>query len=317
MNPSPLPLSVAIVTLNEEANLPRLLESVRGLASEIVVIDSGSTDRTEAIARAAGARFSTAPWAGFTVQKNRSLDACTQPWVLFLDADEALSPELAASLRALFAGGRTPPADGYQLNRRTWYLGAWIWHTWYPEWRLRLIRRGTARWGGMDPHASLECSGASARLEGDLLHYSFRDLEDHLRRTIGYARTMARSYEACGRRFRWRHLLFSPWVAFFKHFVLKQGWRDGWRGWLISVIRFVDCFAKYAFLLESSREQSGGRDGTPCRPFREPHHASSRHGVPTLPNAVTRPGAPAIEPRGKGAAGAVVVRGGAEVVENL
>ena len=249
---APLPLSVAVVTLNEEANLPRLLESVRGLTAEIVVVDSGSTDCTEAIARQAGARFLTAPWNGFILQKNRSLEACTQPWVLFLDADEALSPELAASLRALFSGDGEPKAQGYWINRRTWYLGAWIWHAWYPEWRLRLVRRDAARWGGLDPHAHLELEGSSARITGDLLHYSFRDLEDHLHRTIGYARTMAGSYAARGRPFRWRHLLFSPWVAFFKHFVLKQGWRDGWRGWVISVVRLFDCFAKYAFLLERS-----------------------------------------------------------------
>jgi len=253
---SALPLSVAIVTLNEEENLPRLLESVRGLAGEIVIIDSGSTDRTEAIAREAGALFASAPWEGFVIQKNRALDRATQPWVLFLDADEALSAELAASIRQLFQGGRSPDCDGYWLNRRTWYLGDWIWHAWYPEWRLRLIRREAARWGGMDPHAKLELSGPTQRLEGDLLHYSFRDLLDHLQRTIRYSRTMANSYIKSGKRFRWRYLLLSPWVAFFKHFVLKQGWRDGWRGWLVSIIRAIDVFAKYAFLLEHEKTKS-------------------------------------------------------------
>ncbi|MEI8234209.1 MAG: glycosyltransferase family 2 protein [Verrucomicrobiota bacterium] len=247
-----LPLSVAIVTLNEEANLPRLLESLRGLAAEIVLVDSGSTDGTEVLARKAGARFLTAPWEGFIVQKNRALDACTQPWVLFLDADEALSPELAASLKELFAQGE-PEADGYWMNRRTWYLGAWIWHAWYPEWRLRLVKRSAARWGGMDPHAALEFTGAAARLEGDLLHYSFRDLQDHLQRTVGYARTMARSYAARGKRFRWRYLLLSPLFAFVKPLLFKQGWRDGWRGWVIAGVRMFDCFAKYAFLLEHER----------------------------------------------------------------
>jgi len=252
----PLPLSVAIVTLNEDSNLPRLLDSLDGLAAEIIVIDSGSTDRTEEIARQSGAHFEVVPWRGFIAQKNLSLDACTQPWVLFLDADEALSPELAESLLRLFANGRTPEADGYWLNRRTWYLGAWIWHAWYPEWRLRLLKRGSARWGGMDPHAALEFTGRSARLEGDLLHYSFRDLNDHLTRTIGYARTMAQSQIATGKQFRWHRLLLSPWVAFFKHLVLKQGLRDGWRGWLISIIRAIDCFAKYAFLLERDLTKS-------------------------------------------------------------
>jgi glycosyltransferase involved in cell wall biosynthesis len=254
---SALPLSVAIVTLNEEANLPRLLESVRGLVSEIVIVDSGSTDRTEVIAQEAGAVFVIAPWEGFVIQKNRALEHCTQPWVLFLDADEALSPELAASIRGLFSEGRAPESDGFWLNRRTWYLGAWIWHAWYPEWRLRLIRRDSGFWGGMDPHAKLEIKSASKRLEGDLLHYSFRDLQDHLERTIRYSRTMANSYIKAGKRFRWPQLLLSPWVAFFKHLVLKQGWRDGWRGWLISVIRAIDVFAKYAFLLEKERRGRG------------------------------------------------------------
>ena len=254
-----LPLSVAIVTLNEEANLPRLLASVRGLASEIVIIDSGSMDRTETIAREAGAVFASAPWEGFVIQKNRALDRCTQPWVLFVDADEAVSPELAGSVRALFASGLQPACDGFLLNRRTWYLGAWIWHAWYPEWRLRLIRREAGRWGGMDPHAKLEIAGAKSalkRLDGDLLHYSFRDLQDHLERTIRYSQTMADSYIRMGKRFRWSYLLISPWIAFAKHLVLKQGWRDGWRGWLISVIRAIDVFAKYAFLLERQKSES-------------------------------------------------------------
>ena len=180
--------------------------------------------------------------------------------MLFLDADEALSPELADGLRAAFARGVPTDLDGFWVNRRTWYLGAWIWHAWYPEWRLRLIRRGAGAWGGMEPHASIRLTGSTARLEGDLLHYSFRDLADHLRRTISYAQTMARSYTAAGRRFRWRHLLVSPWVAFFKHFLVKQGWRDGWRGWLISTIKWFDCFAKYAFLLEAAKAAAGAEN---------------------------------------------------------
>jgi hypothetical protein len=161
-----------------------------------------------------------------------------------------VSPELAASLIKAFAAGQ-PAVSGFWLNRRTFYLGQWIWHAWYPEWILRLVRREEARWGGLDPHAKLEVNGPTGRLEGDLLHYSFRDLEDHLQRTISYARTMAQSYAANGRRFHWYQLAFSPWAAFFKHLLLKQGWRDGWRGWLISGVRAVDVFAKYAFLLEA------------------------------------------------------------------
>jgi hypothetical protein len=110
----------------------------------------------------------------------------------------------------------------------------------------------------MDPHASLIIEGKSARLEGDLLHYSFKDLNDHFHRTISYSRTMAASYAARGKRFRWRYLLLSPLVAIFKHLVLKQGWRDGWRGWLVSIIRGIDVFAKYAFLLEKELKIKDG-----------------------------------------------------------
>jgi len=245
----PLPISVAIVTLNEEANLGRCLESVADLATEIVVVDSGSRDRTAEIAQRFKARFDVVPWPGFVQQKNNALSRCSQPWVLCLDADEALSPELIGSIRQLFANGE-PPANGYWVNRRTFYLGQWIWHAWYPEWRLRLVRRAAASWVGLNPHDYLEVSGRTERLRGDLLHYSFRNLQHHLEKTIQYARIMADSYAAVGMRFRWYYLLLSPWLTFFKHLVLKQGWRDGWRGWLISFVKWIGAFAKYAFLLE-------------------------------------------------------------------
>ena len=252
----PLPLSVSVITLNEEANLRRCLESVRGLASEIVVLDSGSTDKTGEIARSLGAVFDFASWPGHVEQKNRALQRCAQPWVLGLDADEALTPELAESIRAAF--GRAEPAvNGFWLNRRTLYLGEWIRHAWYPEWRLRLVRRQKARWTGLDPHDKLEVEGPTERLRGDLEHYSFRDFEDHFSRSIKYARIMSRSLAARGKQFHWYDLLLSPWAAFFKHLVLKQGWRDGWRGWLISGVKAAEVFAKYAFLLED--RLNGGR----------------------------------------------------------
>jgi glycosyltransferase involved in cell wall biosynthesis len=247
-----LPISTSIITRNEETNLRRCLESVRDLSSEIVIVDSGSTDRTEAVASEFGATFIHSDWPGFIAQKNKALALCSQPWVLCLDADEVLTPELAESIRTTLQRDDSRSA-GFWLNRRTWYLGQWIWHAWYPEWRLRLLRRGHGQWTGYDPHDRLEAQGATHRLSGDLLHYSFRDLRDHLQRTIRYAQIAAESYAALGRRFRWHKLLLSPWIALFKHLLLKQGFRDGWRGWLISIIRGIDVFAKYAFLLEKER----------------------------------------------------------------
>lgn len=247
--PVPLPLSVAVVTLNEESNLPRCLESVQGLAAEIVVLDSGSTDHTAEIARSFGARFETQPWAGFVAQKTRAFSLCTQPWVLNLDADEVVSAELAESLRRAFASGELGQG-GFEINRRTYYLGDWIRHAWHPDWVLRLARRDGARWVGHDPHAHLEVAGVTARLSGDLLHYSYRSLEDHLARTIHYARVGADRYEQEGRAVRWYHLVISPWAAFFKKLILKSAWRDGWRGWTISVVTMFGVFAKHAFRLE-------------------------------------------------------------------
>jgi glycosyltransferase involved in cell wall biosynthesis len=244
-----LPLSVTIITFNEETNLPRCLASAQGLAKEIIIIDSGSTDGTGAIARQFGAVFEVHPWQGHVAQKNIALRRCSQPWVLAVDADEALTPELATAIRQVF-GPSGPAAAGYWINRRTFYLGAWIRHTWHPEWRLRLVRREGAEWRGIDPHDKLEVPGVRARLNGDLLHYSYRDLEHQLRKMISYARISADSYARVGRSFHWYQLGFSPLWAFLKRLVFKQAWRDGWRGWLLAVLAAFQTFIKYAFLLE-------------------------------------------------------------------
>ena len=198
------------------------------------------------------------PGRDFSEQKNRADRRCSQPWILGLDADEAVSPELAAGIRAAFANGE-PRVAGFFVNRRTWYLGAWIWHVWYPEWRLRLTRQGNGQWAGIEPHAELQVTGPTAptaRLPGDLLHDPFDSLQDHLQNTIKYARLAAVSYAQTGRPFRWRYLVASPWVAFFKHLVLKNGWRDGWRGWIIATAKLINVAAKYAFLLEHERTAS-------------------------------------------------------------
>ena len=246
---SRLPLSVAVITLNEEKHLPRCLASVRELASEIVVVDSGSTDRTAELAKAAGSVFLSEPWAGHVAQKNKALAACSQPFVLSLDADEEVSPELAEALRQLFAQ-RLPGPDGFWINRKTFYLGQWIRHSWNPEWRVRLVRKERAQWAGRDPHDKLEVKGHTARLMGDILHYSYADLQDHFGRTLRYARISAETLRRNGKTCRWYHLVFSPWLAFLKKLILKSAWRDGWRGWIISVATFFGVFAKYAFLLE-------------------------------------------------------------------
>ncbi len=244
-----LPLSVAIITLNEEANLERTLTSLDELAAEIVVVDSGSADRTVEIAEAHGAHVLHRDWPGHVAQKNRALEACSQPWVLALDADEPLSPELAQAIRELFSQSE-PGAAGYWVNRRTWYLGDWVRHAWYPEWRLRLVHRERAAWQGQDPHDYLTVEGRTERLSGDLLHYSYDGIEDHFVRTVKYARVGAEAMIAKGRPFRWHKLVIAPWFRLFRSLVVRQAWRDGWRGWVIAYSSMFAGFLKYAFVLE-------------------------------------------------------------------
>ena len=255
-----LPLSVAIITLNEERNLPRCLESVRELAMEIVVIDSNSTDGTRAIAERFGAVFEINPFQGLISQVTVAVNRCTQPWVLCLDADEALSPELATAIRRLFAAGE-PAGNGFYVNRHTFYLGRWIDHAWYPEWRLRLVRQKVAECIGREPHYVLRVPGATARLDGDLLHHSFRDLQDHLHKTIKWARVSAYASKKEVAMFPLLGITIAPWIAFFKQLVLKQGWRDGWRGWLIAGVKMVNVFSKYAFKQERrwAKQNKGDR----------------------------------------------------------
>ena len=254
--PTPIPLSVAIITKDEADNLPRLLESLTPLApAEVVVVDSGSSDDTVTIARSAGARVIETEWPGHVAQKNRALDACQQPWVLSLDADEPISPELADHLRQLFRDGE-PDKDGYELNRLTWYLGDWLRHVWYPEWRLRLVRQGRGHWVGNNPHDRLEVTGAIGRVAGDIHHYSYTGIEDHFRRSIDYARIGAEALAAKGIPFRWHKLVLAPLVRFFRLLIVRQGWRDGWRGWIIAWSSMFSGFLKYAFLYERRRRDA-------------------------------------------------------------
>ena len=250
-----LPLSIAIITKNEADNLPRLLDSLKPLhAAEIVIIDSGSTDETVAIAKSYGARVVETDWPGYGPQKNRALEACEQPWILSLDADEPVSNELTDNLRKLFEQG-DPSKDGYQISRQTWYLGDWLRHTWYPEWRLRLVRKGKAKWTESRVHESLELNGECGRLNGNIHHYSYNSIKDHFIKSIDYARISAEELARQGKRFRWHKIVLAPLVRFFRLLFIQQGWRDGWRGWIIAWSSMFSGFLKYAFLYEIERKK--------------------------------------------------------------
>lgn len=240
-------LSAAVIAFNEEANIRACLESL-SFCDEVLVVDSGSSDRTADIARSLGARVIVKDWPGHIAQKNFALEAASGDWVLSVDADERVAPELREEIRRALAA--ETEADGFSMPRRTWYLGRWIRHGgWYPDRKVRLVRKGRARWGGMDPHDRLDCSGPVGALNGDLLHYSYRDLSDHLRRIDSYTTIMAREKRKRGGR-ALPMLVLDPPFKFVKMYVLQRGFLDGWPGFVAAALGSCYVFLKYAKLLE-------------------------------------------------------------------
>jgi glycosyltransferase involved in cell wall biosynthesis len=231
-----LPLSVPVVTRNEEANLARCLDSVAGLAAEIVVMDSGSTDGTERIARDRGADFVHQDWLGYRDQKNAALGLCAQPWVLALDADEELSPALRREILTFFQNGEVERFAGASFPRKVFFLGRWITHgDWYPDRKLRLVRRETARWAGSPEHDFLEVDGPVKPLHADLHHYSFPDINTYLRKIVVFGDEFLKRQLAEGGRWSLLDSLFRPPWRFIRSYFLRRGFLDGFPGFWIAV----------------------------------------------------------------------------------
>ncbi len=243
-----LPLSVAIITYNEEDVIGRTLEAVKDIASEIVVVDSHSTDRTREIAKSYGAKVYVEEWKGYAGQKNSALKKCTQEWILFLDADEVVSEELKESIRREL---RNPKADGYMINRRTYYMGRLLKYTWQPEWRLFLVRRNVnPRWIG-EPHAKLTIESTNvSKIRGDLLHYPYGSFWEHMQKTYKYARIGALEYRKSGKKPRVYNVVFNPLWAFLKTYVVRGGIFDGVPGLIASCMTMIYTFFKYALLYD-------------------------------------------------------------------
>ena len=245
-----LPLSLTVITLNEEKNLDRCLSSVCNIVSEIIVVDSGSSDATKDIALKYGAKFIFNAWPGNVEQNRFAFDQSNQPWVLSLDADEELTPELADSIRAALSDPKESGYNGWYVNRRTQYLDEWMWNIWYPEWRLRLVKRANANWIGPDPHGRLDVVGVTKKLDGDLLHYTYKDLNDQFSKLMSYAQISSLKKHKDGKHMSPMKLIFSPWFRFLRDLVLKRAWRDGYRGILICYAGAISSFMKQAYLFE-------------------------------------------------------------------
>jgi glycosyltransferase involved in cell wall biosynthesis len=259
-----VPLSATVITFNESANIQAALESVRW-ADEIVVVDSESTDDTVAIARQFTDKVFVRPWAGYVAQKNFAAEQASHDWILSLDADERISAPLADELRALLAG--PPRLGGYQIPRVTFHLGRWIRSTdWYPNYQLRLYDRRRARWTGKYVHESVTVEGDAGRLRGEILHYAYRDLSDHLLKIDRYTTLAAREMYESGRRAGWLDLALHPPAAFLRNYLLRSGFRDGIPGLVVSAMNARYVGLKFAKLWElcspstSTRPAPGAED---------------------------------------------------------
>jgi glycosyltransferase involved in cell wall biosynthesis len=244
-------LSVAIITFNEERNLADCLRSCEAIADEIVVLDSFSKDRTEEIARSfPKVRFAQHAFDGHVQQKNRALALCRNEWVLSLDADERVSPELRAEIAAVEPDG----AAGFRFPRLTYAMGRPIRHGgWYPQAKVRLFRRSQARWVGENPHDYITVDGPAPRLRGDLVHYSFRDLSDLVDTANRFSSIVAFGRHARGRRFGLLRALGKPIAKFIEIYLLKRGFLDGFPGFAVAVSSSFSAFLNVAKLYELER----------------------------------------------------------------
>ena len=240
-----MPLSVAIITRNAAALLERCLASV-AFAEEVVVVDSGSTDGTVELAARHGARVVQKEWLGFGAQKQFAVDAASHEWVLCVDADEWLSPELS---EAIVAELKTPRGFVYAIPRRNRFLGRWLKHgEGYPDWNVRLFHRERARWGGETVHEKIVTRSPVLRLRGDLLHDSAETLEKYLDKQNRYTSLQAESLRAAGRRANALQLVVSPLLRFIKFYLLRLGFLDGVPGLVHVTIGCMNSFNKYAKL---------------------------------------------------------------------
>lgn len=243
--PTLVPLSVILIARDEESNIGDCLASVP-FAREIVVVDSGSTDRTVELARAAGAKvIVTTDWPGFGPQKNRALELATEPWVLSLDADERVTPQLRDEILAVLARGDAAQ-DAWSIPRRSSFCGQYIAHSgWYPDRVVRLFRRGTARFSDDLVHERLLARGTPGQLRGDLLHTTYPDLQSMLDKLNRYSSASAESMFRKGQRASLGGALARGAWAFFRTYVLRSGWRDGRLGLVLALSIAEGTYYKY------------------------------------------------------------------------
>jgi glycosyltransferase involved in cell wall biosynthesis len=241
-------LSITIITFNEEKNLLPCLESI-AFADEIVIVDAGSEDRTLEIARNFTRVVYQESWKGFAQQKNSAQDKAKGPWILNVDADERVTPELREEILAAVKG--KAPFTGYRIPRKNYFRGQWIRHGgWYPNYQLRLYLKDAGRFRQREVHEQVAIAGKVGRLKSPLEHFTYRSISDFLQRLDRYSELSARQYWLDGKRISWPEILFRSFFTFFRMWGLQRGFLDGSNGLVLAVLYSYYTFAKYSKLKE-------------------------------------------------------------------
>ena len=241
-------ISAVIITYNEEKNIDRCLFSLKDVVDEIVVVDSHSTDDTKAICEKYCVKFISHDFEGHIEQKNWAITQAGFPVVLSLDADEALTNELKSSILAVKKNWKF---DGYEFNRLTNYCGHWVKYCgWYPDKKLRLWDKSKGKWGGNNPHDTFIMNEKTTIgfLKGDLLHYSFYSIDEHVKQVNYFSSIAASSYHSKGKKSNTLKILIAPKLKFVKCYLLKLGFLDGYYGYVISKVSAHETFLRYAKL---------------------------------------------------------------------
>jgi glycosyltransferase involved in cell wall biosynthesis len=246
-------ISVAIITQNEERNIRDCLESVKW-ADEIVVVDNGSNDGTLKICQEYRARIYQEDWKGYSAQKNSAIEKTANEWVLSLDADERVGPELRREMENALQ--ENSPVDGYWIARKNYFLGRWVRYCgWYPDRNLRLFRKSRGHFIERAVHEKVVVQGKTATLHHPLVHDTYRSLSDFLIRSDRYSTLAAGEMRRQGRKYRLGDVFFRPPLTFLQMYLLRAGFLEGYRGFLLSVLYSYYTFAKYAKLKELAQRE--------------------------------------------------------------
>ena len=254
-------ISVCIITKNEEANIARCVRSVQW-ADEIIVVDANSSDRTCDIARENGARVIERRWEGFASQKEFAVQQASSDWILSLDADEEVTPELKNEVQAMISAGTS--IDGFEIARKSYFLRKWIrYGGWYPGYQLRLIRKSKTRMNHRPVHEGFLVDGRVGRLSSDITHYTYTSLHQYIDKMNDYSSLDVMNKISSQKIIRWYNFVLNPLSAFLRMYISLQGFRDGFHGFLLAWYSALHVLAIYAKRWEY---QAALKNGTPLPP---------------------------------------------------